>query len=103
MAIAFETVGSPLYGNEKLMEDILLAMEWMYRNMYNENADQYANWWDWEIGIPMALNDCTIIMHDWLTPEQRTGYMKAVERWSPVVDYTGANRVWKCIVVLVRA
>lgn len=102
MAVAYETIGSSLNNNAALLADIKIALDWMYANQYNESKTAYGNWWDWEIGIPSALNDLTVLLYNDLSPTQITNYMNAVNTFTPVVTRTGANRVWAASVVGVR-
>jgi hypothetical protein len=112
MALAYSTPGTALYGNPQLKTDIIGALDWMYVNRYNETRAYYDNWWDWEIGSPLQLNDTVVLMYDDLiaTPEKIANYMKPIERFSPVpqrvnynqLDNTGANLVWKCNLIALR-
>lgn len=103
MALAYATSGTSLYGDSLLGGDIVAALDYMYATRYHEGVTPVAsgtsNWWDWQIGIPLQLNDITVLMYDSLTPAQVTNYMTAVERFSPAVTLTGANRTWKAMVV----
>jgi len=105
MAVAYRTLGSPLAGDASFQADIVSALDWMYTNRYNETKVRYDNWWDWEIGAPLQLNDTTVLLYDVLTPQQRSNYMTSVDHFTPSVpgSYTGANRVWKALVIAVRA
>ena len=102
MALGWATRGSALYGNASLGSDTVAAMDWMYANRYSEAKTKYDNWWDWEIGAPMSLNDAMTLIYDQLTGTQITNYCKAIDKFSPAVTMTGANRVWKADVVGVR-
>lgn len=106
MALAYSTPGSALAGDPALAADIVGALDYMYATRYHEfvvtTPSGTSNWWDWEIGIPMALNDTAVLMYDLLSGSQIANYTNAVERFSPVVNKTGANRAWKGIVVGVR-
>ncbi|SDE70771.1 hyaluronate lyase, partial [Paenibacillus sp. UNCCL117] len=103
MALAYSTHGSPLQNNSALLNDTIGALDWLYANRYNENkTEDTLYWWDWEIGIPMALNDITVLLYNNLSSAQRTDYMAAVNKFTPKVSMTGANRVWKASVVGVR-
>ncbi|MGV2881706.1 hyaluronate lyase [Paenibacillus sonchi] len=106
MALAYATAGSMLYEDSLLGSDIVAALDYMYTTRYHETvtttASGTSNWWDWQIGIPMQLNDTAVLVYDSLSPAQLTNYMKAVERFSPTVTLTGANRSWKAMVVGVR-
>ncbi|WP_171056078.1 polysaccharide lyase family 8 super-sandwich domain-containing protein [Paenibacillus sinopodophylli] len=111
MAIAYRTVGSSYYGDSEMKTDIIEALDWMYAIRYNETKTPYDNWWDWEIGAPLELNDIVILMYDDLisTPAKITNYMNTIEKFSPNPSKvngnlvpTAANLVWKCIVVGLR-
>lgn len=101
MALGYAVHGSSLQGNTALRDDLVSALDWMYANFYNSSKGS-GNWWDWEIGSPMDLNDIVVLMYDDLTATQRANYMSAVEHFSPNVEMTGANRMWKITVVLIR-
>ena len=102
MALAYATVGCPLFTNATLLADTVSALDWMDANRYNATKAQYDNWWDWEIGVPMQLTDTAVLLYDQLSSAQRTTYMAAVDHNTPVPDMTQANEVWKARVVGVR-
>jgi len=102
MARAWATYGSEYYQNAQLLNDAVAGLDWLYENRYNEHISPYDNWWHWEIGIPWLLNDVVILLYDALTPQQINNYMRAIDHFAPIVDMTGANRVWKCKVVILR-
>ncbi|WP_164821533.1 polysaccharide lyase family 8 super-sandwich domain-containing protein [Paenibacillus koleovorans] len=109
MALAYQTKGSSLENDAALAADIVSALDWMYANRYSESTTRYNNWWDWEIGAPLALNDTVVLMYDQLNNTQIANYMKAVNQFSPDptklqgnTNATGANRVWKATVVGTR-
>jgi hyaluronate lyase len=102
MAMGHAVRGSILETNVALRAAIVDALDWMYANFYNESQSEYDNFFDWEIGTPLNLNDVTVLMYDDLTGTQIDNYMDAVNHFSPTPDLTGANRVWKASVVAVR-
>lgn len=109
MALAFRSVGCTLKGNESLKKDILDALDFIYQNWYNESLRKGGEWWHKEIGIPLCLNTCVLLMYPHLEEAKRDGYMRAVESFSDAPDWmciedvpeisTGANRAWKCLVL----
>lgn len=111
LARVWATRGSRYAGNDALRADIISGLDWMYARAYNETKTLRGNWWDWEIGTPLALNNATTLLYDQLSSTQRENYMRAVDTFTPVADIfyggknvsTGANRVWKAEVVAVRA
>ena len=103
MALAYSTAGSGLYTNSALFSDLSGALDWMYVNIYNEhNTKQYDNWWHWQIGVPLLLNNTTVLLYDNLTGIQITNYMNAVNHFTPIPTGDGANLVWEATVVAVR-
>ncbi len=106
MALAYSTVGTSVYGNANLQSDIVNGLDYMYSTRYNEHVTTTpsgtSNWWDWQIGIPLQLNDAVVLMYDDLSSTQITNYMSGVEHFSPTVTLTGANRAWKAMVVAIR-
>src|SRR6266446_8059923 len=103
MAMGYAVRGSTLEGNMDLRGAIINGLDWMYTNYYNEGVTkQYDNWFDWEIGSPLNLNDITVLLYYNLTAAQVATYMNAVDHFTPTPDLTAANEVWKATVVAVR-
>jgi hyaluronate lyase len=102
MAMGYAVHGSVLEGNSGLRGAIISGLDWMDANYYNETKTEYDNWFDWEIGVPLNLNDITVLLYDNLTGAQIANYMDAVNYFTPTPDLTGANEVWKASVVAVR-
>ncbi len=103
MALGYATYGSSLRSNATLAADIASGLDWMYTNRYNETKSQYGNWWDWQIGVPMALHDTCILMYEYLTPTQLASYAKASTKFTPAPSMTGANLMWTLRGVAVRS
>lgn len=99
MALAYSTRGSRLQGNASLLVDITGGLDWAYTHWYNETKSKEDNWYDWEIGAPLPLNDTVVMLYEQLTQAQISDYMRAVNHFTPAVTMTGANRVWKAKVV----
>jgi len=103
LSLAYSTAGNILYTNAALYADLSGALDWLYTNIYNERVtNQYDNWWHWQIGIPLRLNDITVLLYNQLTGEQITNYMNAIDHFTPAPTSDGANLVWTATVVGVR-
>lgn len=102
MVVAYATEGSSLYNNASFLADIISAMDWLHANRYHAGKTMYGNWWDWEIGTPLALNDSVAILYEKLSPTQINNYMSAIEKFQPTIVQTGANRVWESLIIAVR-
>lgn len=102
MALAYSTHGSALEGDTALLADTIAALDWLEANRYNATTTAVGNWWYWEIGIPLELNETVALLFDHLTATQVSDQMAAVAHFTPSVTMTGANRVWKAMVVAGR-
>lgn len=116
MALAYATKGSSLFQNPGLLKDLIDALDWLYMNRYNEQQERQGNWFDWDVATPISLDNIMVMLYDELGPERIGNYGRAVEKFGPVVDkrpsarnsdktdiFMGANRVWKCIAVGLKA
>jgi hyaluronate lyase len=104
MALAAMTSGCPLYGVAELKAAVLDALDWLHEHCYNESRSRtYPNWWHWQIGIPLFLNDITVLLYDDIDRERLQRWMNAVDYFMPGVSMTGANRAWSALIVGVRA
>lgn len=96
MALAYNTQGSLLKGNKNLRDDIIGALLWMNENRY---VKLYNDWWDFQIGAPLELNNCITLMYDELSEPQRDALNDSVAKLTgnPTTD-NGANRAWRAFV-----
>ena len=91
MATAYAMPGSSLEKDPILLQDLIGALDWFYEEHYHAGKQAYGNWWPWEIGIPLRLNDITILLYDELGQERIKKYMDAIEYFQPDPRYSGAN------------
>ena len=97
MALAYSMKGGALYHHYGLRDDIVEAMEFLYRDQYNESGNQYGNWWNWQIGVPLKLADLMVLLYDDLTKDQIGRYVRTMDHFIgdvslPTFTQTGANR-----------
>jgi hyaluronate lyase len=108
LALAYRTRGSSIAGDATLKNDIASALQWFLANKYQSVGKSPGNWWDWEIGIPLALNDICVAMHDQLDPSIVSATMASIAYHAPDPTRTGGlvstagNRVWACSIALLR-
>lgn len=82
MAKAFGTCGSAYYRDEKLLNDILYGLEWMYKNKYGRDKitdDGWGmisklGWYEWAIAAPSAMISVMMIVEEYLTEKQKEDY-----------------------------
>lgn len=108
LALALKSPGSTLYGSSSLRSAILSGLDWFLANKYGLTVHSYDNWWDWQIGIPLALNDVCVLMYADLSSAQIATAMGAIAHYAPSPTVTnggtstGANRNWACAIAIVR-
>lgn len=118
LAMGYLTKGTKVYDDEKTLNTILAAMDFMYNtNKYNSqtakpggkpsDTSPFGNWYDWQIGTPLRYLDLLVLMYDRLTDEQVKNFTGAVNFFTPYPTHgnqnTGANKIWKCSVVAENA
>lgn len=107
LALAYASPGSSLSGDATLLADLKSALDWFLAHKYGVTA-QYDNWWDFQIGIPLALNDTCVALYDHLSASEISTAMAAITRYAPDPTRvgggpaTGANLNWTCSVATVR-
>ena len=111
MAIQYNTPNSVYYKNDALKQDILYAVDWYYRNGYNEKiSNRYGNWFHWEVSIPKNLVNIYILMKDEIDDADMSNYILTIDHFIPNpakrlsgMAETGANLLDKCFAVLGRS
>ena len=107
LALAYASPGSSLSGNANLLADLSSALNWFLANKYGTVA-QYDNWWDFQIGIPIALNDVCIALSGTLSASQIATATTAIAKYAPTpgvvngATATGANLAWSCAAGVAR-
>lgn len=115
MALAYAHPSSPLHGDARLRTAILYGLNWMEQNHYHAGTLAYGNWWDWQIGAPLALLDILALMHPYLDKGLLSRCLASVDyfipdptrrtlrdgRPGPEIE-TGANRLDKALAVDLR-
>jgi len=97
MAYAYSTKGGSLYHNITMKQDIISALDWIYEHEYNEHIEEYGNWWNFDIGVPLRVMDIMVILYDDLSEEQIDRYVRAADKFigdimGPEFVQIGANR-----------
>ncbi|CAG7646179.1 polysaccharide lyase 8 family protein [Actinacidiphila bryophytorum] len=107
LALGYASPGSSLSGDPQLLADIRSALDWFLAHKYGVTG-QYDNWWDFQIGIPLALNDICVALSAQLTAAETATAMAAIARYLPDpsrvggATATGANLNWTCAITTVR-
>ncbi|MCG8970285.1 polysaccharide lyase family 8 super-sandwich domain-containing protein [Streptomyces sp. CL12-4] len=109
---ATDGTGRALYANNELGAAVVAGLDFLHTQVYNAGATESGNWWEWEIGSPVALTNAAILVHPLLTTAQLADWTAAIDHFVPDptlnrygtarTTSTGANRVDLCQVVAVR-
>jgi hyaluronate lyase len=123
MARAYCIPNAALFHNAAMLNDMISALQWLYANKYNENLPASAlpnpangsnviNWWDFQIGTPLELNDIVTLLYNDLSAMDKNNYMTVIDFFahdfsqcyvsSCAGQFTGANRVWISSVIALR-
>ncbi|MFD4829595.1 polysaccharide lyase 8 family protein [Streptomyces uncialis] len=109
LAEAHAQPGTGLTGDPALLADVLTGLDHLHTEAFNAGQARYGNWYNWQIGIPQALLDICVHVHDHLGAARLADWMAAIDHFVPdsaVASYTGtstgANRVDLCRVIALR-
>ncbi|MGP9581711.1 polysaccharide lyase family 8 super-sandwich domain-containing protein [Brachybacterium sp. AOP35-5H-19] len=101
MARAWSTPGSDFSHDERLRTVLLDGVAQLLDGGYHDGAENYDNWWDWEVGTPRALADVMCLLRDELPGHLLENAGAAIRYFIPdptyseIMNYptTGSNRV----------
>ncbi|MFM1539083.1 polysaccharide lyase 8 family protein [Helcococcus bovis] len=74
---------SPYYQKPEAIKMVLEGMEWLYKTQYNDDTNVNGNWWDYEIGVPRAINNTLTLMWDYFPQELINKYTKPINLLVP--------------------
>lgn len=93
LAKVYKTDKSLFYNKKEvldLMERALLIFE---REYYNKESKEHTNWWQWEIGIPLILNNIFVLLKDDLSFDMVKRNLETSRYFQPDARYSGNNPV----------
>lgn len=107
MALAFVTPGTGCSGDANLLMKVMDGVEFLVATTYTPDLPPrgYDNWWDWQIGIPNALEDTATLIFDHLPADRVTAYCERIDHFVPdqtVAAGTGANLLNWCRILIVN-
>lgn len=110
ITVAWATPGSATGKRPELPGRLLAALDWLYRNQYNEGTTEQGNWYVYEIGVPYWLLQTIVALDDRLPAADRARYLRPVLRFvadpnrrtvKPETVETGANRADKALITVI--
>lgn len=85
----YNTPGSKFYKSIIIKNKINSSLEWLNENAYYIGAPELGNWWQWELGIPKAINEIVALMYEEIPIENQKKYLKASQYFQPYAKYSG--------------
>jgi len=99
MAIQWASPGSAHYGSTSVFQKVTQGLQFMSDNVYfataSEDNTSTNNWWDWEIGSPLAALDAiAVITQSANAPSYATLIAAIYSHVQSTGHLEGANAVW---------
>lgn len=98
LSISYSTPNSAYYQDPNLLADIEHSLTYFSESLYNPSIPEYDNWWDWEIGVSLAIDDILILLDGQLEQTLVDNLLAAIDTYipDPSIDKwgnpsTGAN------------
>lgn len=93
LGIAYNTTNSKYYKSKELLDITKEVLENNYKNYYNLECIEHTNWWQWEIGYPLLLNDILILFYDDLEKHFIKKIIQVTIHFLPDERFLGNNPV----------
>ena len=74
---------SKYYNDKEAISTVKRSMKLMEDNYYNENTESKGNWWDYEIGVPRAINNILTIMNHYFSKEEIVKLLLPISKMVP--------------------
>lgn len=93
LAKVYKTEGTIYYNDERILELIKNSLILFEKEYYNIECREHTNWWQWEIGIPLILNNIFSLLYKELPREIILKNLKTSRYFQPDARYSGNNPV----------
>ena len=57
LAKTYKMYGTKYFENDQILKIIVDSLDLFNKHYYNKSLKEHTNWWQWEIGIPLILNN----------------------------------------------
>lgn len=93
LAKVYKTKGSSYHNDKSTLEILQNSLILFEKEYYNVNCKEHTNWWQWEIGIPLILNNIFVILYGELEEEVVLKNLQTSRYFQPDPRYSGNNPV----------
>lgn len=91
---AYNTKNTKIYDNEQILKYILDKIKYLRENYYNLDTKEKDNWWHYEIGIPVLLNEIFILLpKNEKVLDEMNKSLEVSEYFQKDPRYSGNNKV----------
>lgn len=77
---------STFYEDIKALQTVKDGLLWLNLNYYNEDQSIKGNWWDYEIGVPRAINNTLALLYDYFSFEEIQKLTEPIQKFVPKSD-----------------
>lgn len=77
---------SIFYEDIKAFQIVKDGLLWLNLNYYNEDQSIKGNWWDYEIGVPRAINNTLSLLYDYFSFEEIQQLTEPIQKFVPRSD-----------------
>lgn len=102
LANAYALPSAAHFGDLELRSAIFDGLRWLVETKYFHGVVRRGNWYNWQIGAPLALLPTALLMYDEIDPTLFEESMSAIDFQQPVPTMRGANLIWTSQVVAQR-
>lgn len=93
LAKIYKSKGSNFYNDTKTLEILKDSLILFEKEYYNKDCKEHTNWWQWEIGIPLILNNIFVVLYEDLSKEIIIKNLETSRYFQPDAKYSGNNPV----------
>ncbi|WP_163920750.1 polysaccharide lyase 8 family protein [Photobacterium sp. Alg240-V54] len=91
MAKAYHLRDGQLQNNAELLSAIIDGMAFLNQHYYKVGAQEWGNWWHWELGTPKDIHNILVLLYDQLPPQLITAHTQATRYFTPEATHLGAG------------
>lgn len=89
----YKTQKTKYFEKEDILNIIIESLEEGEKYFYNKKVKEHTNWWQWEIGIPLRINDIFVLIKDKVSIKMMQKILETTRYFQPDARYSGNNPV----------
>ncbi len=93
LAKTYKMYGTKYFENDQILKIIVDSLDLFNKHYYNKSLKEHTNWWQWEIGIPLILNNIFSLLYEDIDYEIIKKNLDTTFYFQPDPRYSGNNPV----------